>query len=136
MNAPSLDAPEARPRSRRRSSKLSVTQRPTKETRKMTRLFTAGALALGSTALLTAGVAFAQAPAPAGPQPFKAGTPLSATNEAGQVVPMSSNVKVYGSFHFAESCTFDPTRNLIVAMNAANPQNVAQNDGFVSLINP
>lgn len=95
-------------------------------------------LALGLTALLTTGTAFAQAPAqaPAAPQPFKAGTPLSATNEAGQVVPMSSNVKVYGSFHFTESCTFDPTRNLIVAMNAGNPQNVAQNDGFVSLINP
>ena len=33
---------------------------------------------------------------------------------------MSNNVKVYGSFHFAESCTYDPTRNLIVAMNAGN----------------
>lgn len=95
-------------------------------------------LAVGLAALLTTGTAFAQAPAqaPAAPQPFKAGTPLSATNEAGQVVPMSSNVKVYGSFHFTESCTFDPTRNVIVAMNAGNPQNVAQNDGFVSLINP
>ncbi len=91
---------------------------------------------LSLTAFLTAGAAFSQAPAPSGPQPFKAGTPLAATNEAGQAVPMSSNVKVYGSFHFAESCTFDPTRNLIVAMNAGNPQNVAQNDGFVSLINP
>ena len=89
-------------------------------------------------ACLTAGAAFAQAPAPASstPQPFKAGTPLGATNEAGQPVAMSSNVKVFGSFHFAESCTFDPARNLIVAMNAGNPQNVAQNDGFVSLINP
>jgi hypothetical protein len=85
---------------------------------------------------LTAGIAFGQAPAPSTPQPFKAGTPLSATNEAGQVVPMSSNVKVYGSFHFSESCTFDPGRNVIVAMNAGNPQNVQQNDGFVSLINP
>ena len=64
------------------------------------------------------------------------GTPLGATNEAGQQKTMSSNVKVYGSFHFAESCTFDPNRNLILAMNAGNPQNVAQNDGFVSLINP
>ena len=93
---------------------------------------------LGLTAFLTAGTAFAQAPAPAPstPQPFKAGTPLGSTNEAGQAVPMSSNVKVYGSFHFAESCTFDPARNVIVAMNAGNPQNVAQNDGFVSLINP
>jgi hypothetical protein len=93
---------------------------------------------LSLTAFLTTGVAFAQAPAaaPSTPQPFKAGTPLGATNEAGQAVPMSSNVKVFGSFHFAESCTFDPARNLIVAMNAGNPQNVQQNDGFVSLINP
>ena len=35
---------------------------------------------------------------------------------------MSRNVKVFGSFHFAESCTFDPDRNVIVAMNAANPR--------------
>jgi tRNA nucleotidyltransferase/poly(A) polymerase len=49
---------------------------------------------------------------------------------------MSSNVKVYGSFHFAESCTFDANRNLILAMNAGNAQNLAPNDGFVSLINP
>ena len=55
---------------------------------------------------------------------------------------MSNNVKVYGSFHFAESCTFDPDRNLIVAMNAANPRDAGSpppltpNDGFVSLINP
>jgi hypothetical protein len=97
---------------------------------------TSKTLTLGLTAFLTAGAALAQAPAPSTPQPFKAGTPLGATNEAGQPVPMSSNVKVYGSFHFAESCTFDPARNLIVAMNAGNPQTLAQNDGFVSLINP
>ncbi len=86
--------------------------------------------------LLTAG-ATAQPPAqPAGPQPYRVGTPLGATNESGQQQQMSSNVKVYGSFHFAESCTYDPQRNLIVAMNAGNPQNVQENDGFVSLINP
>ncbi|MEQ1758587.1 MAG: gluconolaconase [Vicinamibacterales bacterium] len=93
-------------------------------------------LSLGLALFLTTGPAFAQAPPQAAPQPFKAGTPLSATNEAGQVVPMSNNVKVYGSFNFAESCTFDPTRNVIVAMNAGNAQNLVQNDGFVSLINP
>ncbi len=55
---------------------------------------------------------------------------------------MSDNVKVYGSFHFAESCTFDPERNVIVAMNAGNPRNqgspppLEPNDGFASLINP
>ena len=75
-----------------------------------------------------------QAPPP--PQPYRVGTPLSATNEAGQVQTMSSNVKVYGSFYFAESCTFDATRNVIVAMNRANAQMLQENDGFVSLINP
>ena len=100
-------------------------------------------LASGIAALLTAGIALAQAPAPpAGPQPYRVGTPLGATNEAGQQQPMSSNVKVYGSFHFAESCTFDPDRNLIIAMNAANPRDMGSpppltpNDGFASLINP
>jgi hypothetical protein len=80
--------------------------------------------------------------APAQPQPYRVGTPLGATNEAGQQQQMSSNVKVYGSFHFAESCTFDPDRNLIVAMNRGNPRDqgtppvLTPNDGFASLINP
>ncbi|HVY65610.1 MAG TPA: gluconolaconase [Gammaproteobacteria bacterium] len=93
--------------------------------------------AFGVVASLAVTGAFAQAPAQgAAPKPFQAGEPLSATNEAGKKMPMSSNVKVYGSFHFSESCTFDPARNMILAMNAANPQNLVQNDGFVSLINP
>jgi hypothetical protein len=103
-------------------------------------------LAFSIAASLTAGSALAQQPAqPAAPQPYRVGTPLSQANEAGQMKTMSSNVKVYGSFHFAESCTFDPDRNVIVAMNAGNPRDAAAagsppaltpNDGFVSLINP
>jgi hypothetical protein len=85
--------------------------------------------------LASAGVA-AQAPAPAAPGPFKAGEPLRTVNEAGVATPMSDNVKVYGSFNFAESCTFDPARNLIVAMNAGAAEAAVPNDGFVSLINP
>jgi hypothetical protein len=94
-------------------------------------------LASALAALLTAGAALAQAPAqqPAQPQPYRVGTPLGATNEAGQQQPLSNNVKVYGSFHFAESCTFDPTRNLILAMNRGNAQMMQPNDGFVSLVN-
>src|SRR5690606_12548257 len=57
-------------------------------------------------------------------------------NEAGEKTPMSDNVKVYGSFRFAESCTFDPDRNLILAMNAGVPNEQMENDGYVSLINP
>lgn len=70
------------------------------------------------------------------PKPFTAGAPLGATNEAGARKSMSANVKVFGSFRFAESCTYDATRNLIVAMNAGNPQAMEPNDGYVSLINP
>ena len=98
----------------------------------MTMRLTAALIAL----FVTVGAA-AQPPAPpAANGPFKAGTPLGATNEAGVATPLSANVKVYGSFHFSESCTFDPARNLILAMNAGNPNNVQENDGFVSLINP
>jgi len=49
---------------------------------------------------------------------------------------MSSNVKVFGSFHFTESCTFDPDKNLVLAMNAGNRGDDDAPDGFVSLINP
>ncbi len=93
--------------------------------------------ALALTASLTMGTALAQAPAqPAAPKPFQAGEPLSATNEAGKKMPMSSNVKVYGSFNFSESCTYDPARNMIVAMNAGVAQAVEPNDGYVSLVKP
>ena len=98
--------------------------------------------ASGFLAVLMCGAASAQQPAtppagpPAAPRPFRAGTPLGTTNEAGVATTMTSNVKVYGSFRFAESCTFDPARNLIVAMNAGVAQALEPNDGYVSLINP
>jgi len=69
-------------------------------------------------------------------QEFSAGEPLSATNESGIQMAMSSNVKVFGSFHFTESCTFDPDKNLVLAMNAGNRGENDAPDGFVSLINP
>ena len=69
-------------------------------------------------------------------QGFSAGKPLGANNEAGDWVEMSDNVKVFGSFHFAESCTFDPARNLILAMNSGDRTDASKNDGYVSLINP
>lgn len=67
---------------------------------------------------------------------FTAGQPLGTTNEAGERTPLSDNVSVYGSFRFAESCTFDPERNLILAMNAGVSQEMQENDGYVSLIHP
>ena len=87
-------------------------------------------------AISTAAHAQQPAAAPAEPKPFQAGKPLAATNEKGVFTPMSSNVKVYGSFRFSESCTFDAQKNLIVAMNAGIDQALTQNDGYVSLINP
>lgn len=71
--------------------------------------------------------AFAQAPAPAaGAQSFKAGEPLKTT----------PNVKVFGSFRFSESLSYDADRDLIVSVNAGMAQDVVPNDGYVSLINP
>lgn len=69
-------------------------------------------------------------------QQFIAGEPLGSVNEAGAKMSMSDNVKVFGSFHFTESCTFDPDKNLVLAMNAGNRGENDAPDGFVSLINP
>ena len=68
-------------------------------------------------------------------QEFRVGEPIGSVNEAGERKLMSDNVKVFGAFHFSESCTFDSTRNLILAMNNGNPGDGTENDGFVSLIN-
>lgn len=73
---------------------------------------------------------------PVSAQEFVAGEPIGSINEAGVRMPMSDNVKVYGSFHFSESCTFDPQKNLVLAMNNGNRGDGTENDGFVSLINP
>jgi WD40 repeat protein len=64
-------------------------------------------------------------PAPAA-QPFVAGTPLKTT----------PNVKVYGSFRFSESLSYDADRDLYVSVNAGMAQDVVPNDGYVSLVNP
>ena len=69
-------------------------------------------------------------------QEFAVGDPLGSKNEDGDRVEMSANVKVFGSFHFTESCTFDPERNLILSMNAGDRKDATRNDGYVSLINP
>lgn len=69
-------------------------------------------------------------------QEFQAGEPLGTVNEAGIKMQMSQNVKVFGSFNFTESCTFDPHKNLILSMNAGRRDEGAPADGYVSLINP
>lgn len=85
------------------------------------------------TMLLIGGAVQAQAP---DAKEFQAGKPLGAVNEAGEFVPLSPNVKVYGSFRFAESVTYDEMRDLIVVMNAGVAQELEPNDGYVSLLNP
>ncbi|MES2453208.1 MAG: SMP-30/gluconolactonase/LRE family protein [Pseudomonadota bacterium] len=85
-------------------------------------------------ALLLAGTSAVAQQAPTAPQPFTAGTPLGVTAE-GKHTPMSSNVKVHGAIVSAESCSYDPTRKLIMAVNRGASQKEAPNDGFVSLIN-
>ena len=86
-------------------------------------------LSLSAAALLCVAI---QTPA----QEFAAGKPLGTVNEAGVRGEMSDKVKVFGSFHFCESVTFDPSRNLILAMNSGDRSDPAKNDGYVSLLNP
>jgi sugar lactone lactonase YvrE len=88
---------------------------------------------LGAALLFLAGFLAAHS---AWSQDFRTGGPLGTVNESGESVTMTDNVRVYGSFRMAESCTFDPDRNLIVAMNAGVSQDQQENDGYVSLINP
>jgi hypothetical protein len=87
-------------------------------------------LAAGATLLLSVGGFAQEAEAPLAP-----GGALGTTNEQGAATPMSDNVKVFGSFHFTESCTFDPDRNLILSMNVGSFAG-EEADGYVSLINP
>lgn len=94
------------------------------------------ALTFACTLPLLGGIAAAQTPAAAPTKEFQAGQSLGAVNEAGKFVPLTGNVKVYGSFRFAESCTYDAQRDLIVVMNAGVPQMQEENDGYVSLLNP
>lgn len=100
----------------------------------------AALLLAGTSAIAQQAPAPAAAPAaaPVAPQPptpsFAAGTPLGVTAEQ-KFTPMSSNVKVFGALVNTESCSYDPTRNLILAVNRGAAQTEAPNDGFVSLIN-
>jgi SMP-30/Gluconolactonase/LRE-like region len=73
-----------------------------------------------------------------GPQPFfvgnRLGLPINPAAD-GSFEAMSANVKVYGSIYSAESCSYDPDRNLIVVPNRGVPQNVQTNNAWVSFLN-
>ena len=60
----------------------------------------------------------------------------SDTFTAGEPLRLMPNTRVYGSFHFAESCSYDPVHNLIVAPSLGNRGPAGDDDGYVSLINP
>ena len=86
---------------------------------------------------MAAGALLAQQPAP-GPQPLivgnRLGLPINPAAD-GKFDAMSSNVKVYGAIYSAESCSYDPSRNLIVVPNRGVPQNVQANNAWVSFLN-
>jgi hypothetical protein len=92
---------------------------------------------LGSATLLLAlgaGALRAQNP----PGPFAVGNPLGLpiVPTPGQTfAPMSSNVKVYGAIYSAESCSYDPVRNLIVVPNRNVGQAIQDNNAWISLLN-
>lgn len=72
---------------------------------------------------------FLRGDAQAQDEPFEVGTPLEAT----------TNTQVFGSFRFAESCSYDADRDLYVITNAGifqSPTDQAESDGYVSLLNP
>ncbi len=87
--------------------------------------------ALAAALMLSASAAVAQTSPPA---PLEPGRPLGVVAN-GAYTPMTSRVKVFGSFANAESCSYDTTRNLIVVPSRGAEQNQIPNDGFVSLIN-
>jgi hypothetical protein len=98
-------------------------------------------LLTSATALLigvAAGSLAQQAPAPAGPQPYfvgnRLGLPINPAPD-GAFTPMSNNVKVYGAIYSAESCSYDPTRNVIVVPNRGVGQNLQTNNAWISFIN-
>jgi len=89
-------------------------------------------------ALAVSALVAQQAPAPAGPQPYSVGNRLGLPiNPAPDSAfnPMSSNVKVYGAIYSAESCSYDPARNVIVVPNRGVGQNVQINNAWISFIN-
>src|SRR4030095_10046656 len=93
------------------------------------------------TTLLSAiaiGVILAQQAAPTGPPQYFVGNSLGMPiNPApdGKFDPMSKNVKVYGAIYSAESCSYDPTRRVIVVPNRGVGQNLQTNNAWISFIN-
>ena len=87
--------------------------------------------------VINAGYALAQQPQ-SSPRPFYVGNQVGLPvepNATGTFDAASSNVKVYGAIYSAESCSYDPQRDLIVVPNRGVAQNVQTNNAWVSFIN-
>lgn len=84
------------------------------------------------TSLALAGVMAAHAAAQEGG--FVAGNPIG-VGQGANFAPVSDNVKVFGSFVNAESCSYDEERQLILAVSRGANQDQVPNDGHVSLVN-
>jgi hypothetical protein len=92
----------------------------------------------GTTAALLLALGAATLAAQNQPGPFTVGNPLGLpiVPTPGQTfAPMSSNVKVYGAIFSAESCSYDPVRNVIVVPNRNVGQAVQDNNAWISFIN-
>lgn len=83
--------------------------------------------------ILTIGL-FADSVSAQGSESYSVGDPLGLTS-GGEFQPISSNVSVYGAINNAESCIYDDERELILVPSRGLPQNMQQNDAWVSLIN-
>lgn len=83
-------------------------------------------------------VLFGQQPQQPQQQPYfvgnRLGMPINPAAD-GVLNAMSSNVKVYGAIYSAESCSYDPTRGVIVVPNRGVAQNVQTNNAWISFIN-
>jgi len=93
---------------------------------------------LASAAALAVGMTLATSLAQQAPAAFFVGNRLGLPiipSPNSTFAPMSSNVKVYGAIYSAESCSYDPVRQLIVVPNRGVPQNVQTNNGWISFIN-
>jgi hypothetical protein len=89
-------------------------------------------------AVAACGMLAQQQPAPPAPQPFfvgnRLGLPITPAAD-GAFQPMSPNVKVYGAIYSAESCSYDPSRGVIVVPNRGVSQSVQTNNAWISFIN-
>src|SRR5262245_22986473 len=79
-----------------------------------------------------------QQPSSSTPPPYvvgnRLGLPMSPGAD-GAFNPISTNVKVFGAIYSAESCSYDPSRGVIVVPNRGVAQNVQTNNAWISFLN-